>query len=70
MLAFLGHEFIMIPLIRLYSRFGTVIGFSLCFVSSILVVVFLTRKRVVVFFSPLFDLNELCNRFNLNLHIT
>ncbi|MBR4793305.1 MAG: acyltransferase family protein [Bacteroidaceae bacterium] len=59
MLCFLGHEFIMIPLIRLYAHFGT-IGFGLCIITSVVVTYVLTRKRLVDFFSPLLDMSKFC----------
>ena len=59
MLCFLGHEFIMIPLIRVYAKLG-VIGLGLCIITSFIVTYVLTRKRLVVFFSPLLDLSKFC----------
>ena len=66
-LAFLGHEFIMIPLIRIYSHYGTIVGFLLCVVTSIMVTYILTRKIIVDFFSPLLDLNVLCQKLKINI---
>ena len=61
MLCFLGHEFIMIPVIRVYARLG-LIGFFLCIITSLLVTFILTRKQIVEFFSPLMDLSVLCKK--------
>ena len=59
MLCFLGHEFIMIPIIRIYARLGF-IGFGLCVITSLIVTYILTRNRVVDFFSPLLDMSKFC----------
>lgn len=67
MLCFLGHEFIMIPLIRLYANFGT-IGLGLCIITSFVVTYVLTRKRLVIFFSPLLDLSVLCDRLKIKIY--
>lgn len=67
-LAFLAHEFIMIPLIRIYSYFGTFFGFLLCVITSILVTYILTRKVLVEFLSPLLDLSVLCQKLKINVY--
>lgn len=67
-LAFLGHEFIMIPLNHFYVTLGSLFGFLLCFFTSILIVYILTREALVKFFSPLLDLSVLCDYFKLNIY--
>jgi fucose 4-O-acetylase-like acetyltransferase len=67
-LAFLAHEFIMIPLIRIYAHFGAIIGFLLCVITSILVTYILTRKFLVDFFSPLLDLSVLCQKLKIKVY--
>lgn len=67
MLCFLGHEFIMIPVIRVYARLG-LIGFFLCIITSLLVTYILTRKQIVEFFSPLMDLSVLCKKLGLKIY--
>lgn len=67
MLCFLGHEFIMIPLIRVYGRLGLV-GFALCIVTSLIVTYILTRKRIVDFFSPLMDLSVFCKKLRIKIY--
>lgn len=67
-LAFLGHEFIMIPLIRVYMHIcGYKIGFFLCIITSIIVTYILTRKVIVEFFCPLLDLSVLCKKLGVNI---
>lgn len=56
MVAFLCHEFIMIPIIRVYARWGSW-GFLLCIATSLFVAYFLTRRKVVSLFTPLLDLS-------------
>lgn len=67
-LAFLGHEFIMIPLIRVYTHFGAIIGFILCVVTSIIVTYILTRKVIIDFFRPLLDFNVLCQKLKIKVY--
>ena len=67
MLAFLGHEFIMIPIIRVYLQCG-IWGFPLCCVTSILVTYILTRKVLIDFFSPILDFSVLCQRLRINVY--
>lgn len=67
MLCFLGHEFIMIPLIRVYATLG-VIGLGLCIITSFIVTYFLTRKRIVDFFSPLLDLSKFCEITGIKIY--
>ena len=68
LLAFLGHEFIMIPLIRIYSQLGTILGFLLCAITSFMVTFILTRKVIVDFFSPLLDLSVLCQKLKIKIY--
>ncbi len=68
MLAFLGHEFIMIPLIRVYSNIGSITGFLLCAATSVLVTYILTRQILVGIFSPLLDLNVLCKKIKIKVY--
>lgn len=67
MLAFLGHEFIMIPLIHFYGKFGMV-GFMLCIITSFVVTFILIRKMLVVFFSPLMDLSIFCKKLKIKFY--
>ena len=67
-LAFLGHEFFMIPLIRVYTHFGAIIVFFLCVFTSIIVTYILTRKVIVDFFSPLLDFSVLCQKLKLKVY--
>ena len=67
MLAFLGHEFIMIPLLPVYGKLG-VFGFVLCVISSFVVTFILTRKQIVDFFSPVMDMSVLCKKLKINLY--
>ena len=68
MLAYLGHEFIMIPVIRLYNYIGGGIGISLCIITSLLVTILLSEKRIVKFFSPLLDFSVLCEKLKINIY--
>ena len=67
MLAFLGHEFVMIPLIHFYGKFG-MIGYVLCICTSFIVTFILTRKALVNFFSPLLDMSVLCRKLRIKIY--
>lgn len=68
MLAFLGHEFIRVPLMHLYSHFDSTTSILLCVITSILITYALTRKKLVELFSPLMDLSVLCNIIGLKIY--
>lgn len=68
MLCFLGHEFIMIPLIHYFARFSVAVAFFMCFLSSIFVTYILTRKVLVDFFRPLLDLSVLCEKLKIKIY--
>lgn len=67
MLCFLGHEFIMIPLIHVYAQMR-IIGFVLCIFTSLIVTIILTRKRIAGLFAPLMDLSVLCRKLKINIY--
>lgn len=67
MLAFVGHEFVMIPLIHFYGKFG-MIGYVLCICTSFIVTFILTRKALVNFFSPLLDMSVLCRKLRIKIY--
>lgn len=64
MLTFLSHEFIMIPLLSLYSKTGIICPI-LCLITSILIWWITSRESVVAFFLPLLDLSVLCRKCHI-----